>query len=369
MNEFKSFVVLAFELAALSNILLALKSLLDSRMVRVCIETVIVVSWLMFLAICEGLFPITENVLILYGLSVLLAAMAIEFLFCFRRQGLKWKSQFESKWLAAVLIVACLIVVGDKIYRKIYCGSKVPKKQDSISQFAHDASPDSKTFAMMGDVGAMSGRSPSKPAPGESFGRRANRTRGVFNFYGVSFGRPSGVPTNNLVRIKATRYRDDGKGVVPFSQYFWSGVDETVCPSCLFDFAEVHYSYETVTPESARFYARFPKTATRSECIELLGGFAADMKSRYGIILKDIQDAPNTEEPAGFVPCEAPTDVVRSSVRYACSPGSEFYHREFFMGELFGSLIAGETHYGERCAILYVFDRSMEDRKGEGIVK
>lgn len=362
MNELKSFVVLAFELAALSSILLALKSLLGSRKVRIWIEAVIVVSWLMFLSICEGLFLLTENVLILYGLSVLLAAVAIELLVCFKQQGLKWKSQFESKWLAMVLIVACLVVVGDKIYRKLCRESKVLREQDAISQFAHDVSSDSRSFA-------MSGRHSGKPASDEPFGRRAKRARNVINFYGVSFGGPSGLPTNDLVRIKATRYLDGGKGGASYSQYFWSGVDETLRPSCLFDFAEIHYSYETVTPESARFYARFPKSATRSECIELLGGFEAEMKSRYGIILKDTQGAPNAEEPADFVPCEAPPHVVRSSVRYTCPSGSEFYHREFIMGELFGSLIAGETRYGERCAILCVFDISMGDRKGEGIVE
>ena len=255
------------------------------------------------------------------------------------------------KNFAVGLVAACLVVAVDKIFSKICCERNERGTQNLMPSLFDDAD---------------SADRPKTCRPDE---RRSSHTKRAFDFYGVKFGRPSKASTNDLVRLKATFNVNDCNDDRPYFQYVWSERDETPCISNIFEFAEIYYSYVTVTPESVRFYVAFPKGTTRSECIELLNGFEAEMRAKYGIALKDVQNTPNAEEPVDFVFGDPPEDVLGSSMRYACASGSEFYHREFSKGELYGNLVAGETRYGERCAILYVFDMSMRDRMSEGIVK
>ena len=189
------------------------------------------------------------------------------------------------------------------------------------------------------------------------------------SFYGVEFGKSFAVPTNDLVQVKATFKQGTGKNSISGLLYFWSRRDIASCQSNLFDFAEVHYTYKTVTPEEVAFYAVFPKGMKRMECIAKLKEFESELQSRYGIGLKDVQDPPDYEEPADFVPGEAPKEVAGSQVRYIYKRGTQFYYRGFVKGILSGRILAAESLYGERFALLRVHDAMIGDKGLEGFVK
>ena len=189
-------------------------------------------------------------------------------------------------------------------------------------------------------------------------------------FYGIKFGEPSSVPPNSLERQEGTGYCTVDGVAKHYKYAYWVGSDETLRPASIFDFVNIVYSYVTVTPSDATFYAHFPKGMTRKDCIAILDSIAADVKARYGIELKARGTRQNEEEPADFVPGEVPGNLARDWRRYTIKPDGLFYQKDgfSFQRNLSVQLVAGETCYGERCATLTVLDQGVVDREKEGII-
>lgn len=173
-------------------------------------------------------------------------------------------------------------------------------------------------------------------------------------FCGVTFGTPSGVSTNGLsIRLSECTGRNGGKEV-KYGTLYWIGVDESLRPADFFDFAEIRYSFKTLTPQHATFCAHFPKGATRKECIALLDEFSAKLNGKYGLTPDAVDSVQNEEEPVGFVPSDPPENLQRDFVRYWHGNKNMFYKKECRNDRLLVGLSAGETDFGERCAILQV---------------
>ena len=185
-------------------------------------------------------------------------------------------------------------------------------------------------------------------------------------FCGVTFLSPSGVSTNKLSIRRAEGIRRIGDKEVPYRQLYWIGVDESLRPADFFDFAEIKYSFKTLTPEHATFCAHFPKGATRKECIALLEEFFAKLRGKYGLEPDDVDFVQDEEEPVGFVPNDPPEGYRQDYVRYWHK--NKFYKRVYHNDKLWGSLSAGETDFGERCAILRI-GSTVNVSYDEGVIK
>ena len=185
-------------------------------------------------------------------------------------------------------------------------------------------------------------------------------------FCGIKFGEPSSLSTNNLEKSKVTSYRSfDGKPVTTNSYFVCSGRRLDIMPKKLFDFAEVGYSYKTIMPFRANFCGHFPKGTTRKECLGQIDAFVADINDRYGLNLSC--DESIEEEPADFKPGEAPENRQAHYARYVIKDGTLFCQYHFSNSKLYIQIEAGENRYGERIVLMYVDDRTC-DEKREGMI-
>ena len=193
--------------------------------------------------------------------------------------------------------------------------------------------------------------------------RRAENAR-LSDFYGLKFGCPSGISTNALERFEGEwRSISNGKTNVK-TVATWHGQRKDIRPAPFFDFAEVRYSYTTVTPVGAAFYGHFPTGTTRKRSLEILDDFALSMNDRFGFQLSCCQNR-DEDEPQDFTPGEAPVGKRKERSRYS---GPVFVRYSFSNDDLFIQLEGGENRYGERFVWLAVSDRSRIDEV-EGVVR
>ena len=193
--------------------------------------------------------------------------------------------------------------------------------------------------------------------------RRAENAR-LSDFYGLKFGCPSGISTNALERFEGEwRSISNGKTNVK-TVATWHGQRKDIRPAPFFDFAEVRYSYTTVTPVGAAFYGHFPTGTTRKRSLEILDDFALSMNDRFGFQLSCGQNR-DEDEPQDFTPGEAPVGKRKERSRYS---GPVFVRYSFSNDDLFIQLEGGENRYGERFVWLAVSDRSRIDEV-EGVVR
>ncbi len=204
-----------------------------------------------------------------------------------------------------------------------------------------------------------------------------------FNFYGVTLGAAS-ASTNGFERREVSecrvydsatnRHRRVYRSVTNhYNRSYWvvrrsfEESDKALRPADVFDFAEVEYSYKTKVAADATFYAHFPAGMTRKECISILDSIADDVKAKYGAELKEKDAEQNAEEPTDFVQKEIPVSLLGSRNRYAWFRKDIFYSRSF-KGEQYGvSIVAGESIFGERCAILGASSCISHELLDEGI--
>ncbi len=193
--------------------------------------------------------------------------------------------------------------------------------------------------------------------------RRAENAR-LSDFYGLKFGCPSGVSTNELGRFEGECCSiSNGKTNVK-TIATWHERRKDIRPAPFFDFAEVRYSYTTVTPVGAAFYGHFPKGTTRKKSLEILDDFALSMNDSFGFQLSCGLNR-DEEEPQNFTPREAPVGKREKRSRYS---GFTFVSYSFSNDGLFIQLEGGENRYGERFVWLAVSDRSRIDEL-EGVVR
>jgi len=193
--------------------------------------------------------------------------------------------------------------------------------------------------------------------------RRAENAR-LSDFYGLKFGCPSGISTNALERFEGEwRSISNGKTNVK-TVATWHEQRKDIRPAPFFDFAEVRYSYKTVTPVGAAFYGHFPKGTTRKKSLEILDDFALSMNDRFGFQLSCCQNR-DEDEPQDFTPGEAPVGKRKERSRYS---GPVFVRYSFSNDDLFIQLAGGENRYGERFVWLAVSDCSRIDEV-EGVVR
>ena len=193
--------------------------------------------------------------------------------------------------------------------------------------------------------------------------RRAENAR-LSDFYGLKFGCPSGVSTNELGRFEGECCSiSNGKTNVK-TIATWHERRKDIRPAPFFDFAEVRYSYTTVTPVGAAFYGHFPTGTTRKRSLEILDDFALSMNDRFGFQLSCGQNR-DEDEPQDFTPGEAPVGKRKERSRYS---GPVFVCYSFSNDDLFIQLEGGENRYGERFVWLAVSDRSRIDEV-EGVVR
>jgi len=193
--------------------------------------------------------------------------------------------------------------------------------------------------------------------------RRAENAR-LSDFYGLKFGCPSGISTNALERFEGEwRSISNGKTNVK-TVATWHEQRKDIRPAPFFDFAEVRYSYKTVTPVGAAFYGHFPKGTTRKKSLEILDDFALSMNDRFGFQLSCGQNR-DEDEPQDFTPGEAPVGKRKERSRYS---GPVFVRYSFSNDDLFIQLAGGENRYGERFVWLAVSDCSRIDEV-EGVVR
>ena len=193
--------------------------------------------------------------------------------------------------------------------------------------------------------------------------RRAENAR-LSDFYGLKFGCPSGVSTNELGRCERECCSiSNGKTNVK-TIATWHERRKDIRPAPFFDFAEVRYSYTTVTPVGAAFYGHFPTGTTRKRSLEILDDFALSMNDRFGFQLSCGQNR-DEDEPQDFTPGEAPVGKRKERSRYS---GPVFVRYSFSNHDLFIQLEGVENRYGERFVWLAVSDRSRIDEV-EGVVR
>lgn len=186
-------------------------------------------------------------------------------------------------------------------------------------------------------------------------------------FYGIGFGRPSGISTNTLERQESEHWSETGNVTNHYLYAYWKKSDETLRPCEFFDFGEVIYSYESVTPLSAEFRGHFPEGLSRKECIARLDALSADMKAKYGIELSNEFGYPKEDEPADVAKASVPEGTGRE--RYEISKGHMFYRGIFYNSNIYVYLVAGETRFGERCVRLWVDDSWTSRYIDEGLMK
>ena len=193
--------------------------------------------------------------------------------------------------------------------------------------------------------------------------RRAENAR-LSDFYGLKFGCPSGVSTNELGRFEGECCSiSNGKTNVK-TIATWHERRKDIRPAPFFDFAEVRYSYTTVTPVGAAFYGHFPTGTTRKRSLEILDDFALSMNDRFGFQLSCGLNR-EEEEPQNFTPGEAPVGKREERSRYN---GFTFVSYSFSNDDLFIQLEGGENRYGERFVWLSVGDHSRIDEL-EGVIR
>ena len=204
-----------------------------------------------------------------------------------------------------------------------------------------------------------------------------------FDFYGVTLGAAS-ASTNGFERRvisewrvydSATNHHRGGCRNVTnhYNRSYWvwhmpfEGDGKAMRPADCFDFVEVEYSYKTKVAARASFYAHFPAGMTRKECISILDSIADDVKAKYGAELKEKDAEQNAEEPTDFVQKEIPVSLLGSRNRYAWFRKDMFYSRSFEGEQYEVSIVAGESIFGERCAILSASSCISHELLDEGI--
>lgn len=101
------------------------------------------------------------------------------------------------------------------------------------------------------------------------------------DFYGVKFGKPSGISTNSLAYKETKDSRTlDGKEYNCLIAH-WERVDESLRPADFFDRAEISYTYRTLTPMEVVFRGHFPKETAREECLARVDELVSDIKAKY----------------------------------------------------------------------------------------
>lgn len=197
--------------------------------------------------------------------------------------------------------------------------------------------------------------------------KKALRELKLSEFYGIGFGRPSGISTNTLERQEREHWRTSEDVTNHYLYAYWTKSDETLRPCDFFDFGEVTYSYGFVTPLSAEFLGHFREGLSRKECIARLDALTADMKAKYGIELSNHYGYPKEDEPADFAKASVPEGTGRE--RYGISRGHTFYSSDFYNSNVYVSLVAGETRFGERIIRLLVEDSRTSRNNDEGLIK
>ena len=178
---------------------------------------------------------------------------------------------------------------------------------------------------------------------------------------------PSGISTNTLERQEREHWRTSEDVTNHYLYAYWTKSDETLRPCDFFDFGEVTYSYGFVTPLSAEFLGHFREGLSRKECIARLDALTADMKAKYGIELSNHYGYPKEDEPADFAKASVPEGTGRE--RYGISRGHTFYSSDFYNSNVYVSLVAGETRFGERIIRLLVEDSRTSRNNDEGLIK
>ena len=186
-------------------------------------------------------------------------------------------------------------------------------------------------------------------------------------FYGISFGSPSGISTNTLERQESESWTESGSVTNHHLYAYWKKSDETLRPGDFFDFCEVAYSYESVTPLTAEFFGIFPEGLSRKECIARLDALAADMKAKYGIELSNSYGYPKEDEPDPVAKATVPEG--KNPERYRFPDKNAFYRSRLSTSRAYIYLTAGETRFGERCVRLWIRDDRTDRYNDEGLLK
>lgn len=187
------------------------------------------------------------------------------------------------------------------------------------------------------------------------------QAEGACAFYGIEFGKPSGISTNELTLHEGEGWTEstDANGVTTRKNYctrIWAGMcKDLVLPADFFDQCWVSYSYRTITPTSAYYYGHFPKGLTRKECLRLMDTLVEEVKAKYGIELACGDDRCE-DEPEGFVHKDPPKKLKDPHYRYCPSGrfGSHFVRYAYSREPLHVQMDASESAFGERVVSLRV---------------
>lgn len=180
-------------------------------------------------------------------------------------------------------------------------------------------------------------------------------------FYGIAFGKPSGVSTNELTLFEGEgeSWRTNAQGERTHEKHgtrSWTGVrGDLLLPAAFFDQVVVSYSYRTVTPVSAFYFGHFPKGTSRKDCLKLMDAFVQDVKQKYGIELSAGDDR-REDEPEGFVFKDPPRNLKDPQYRYCPSGkfGPHFVRYACSREPMHVQMDASESAFGERVVALRV---------------
>ena len=288
----------------------------------------------------------------------------------------------EDVWLWMDTAHARCVTTNDDIEVEVKCAvnpTRARRSPQILSSLGNPAPTenDSPTFFSV-KVTKLSARDAALKRQEEERARQAEERRlreehekalrelKLSEFYGISFGRPSGIATNTLERQESESWTESETATNHYLYAYWKKSDETLRPSDFFDFGEVTYSYESVTPLTAEFFGLFPEGLSRKECIARLDALAADMKAKYGIELSNMSGYPKEDEPADVTKASVPEGIGLE--RYI-SKGHCFYSSRFLNSNFYVALEAGETRFGERCVRLWINDDTYRLYCDEGLVK